>query len=106
MECRHLKKIRGARRMDFNKLESFRAVAKLGSLGRAAVVRGLTVPALSIQIKKLEAELGAKLFEHGPKKLLLTDNGRLFLKGVDRVFEELALAKASITDPDNGYVGT
>jgi DNA-binding transcriptional LysR family regulator len=92
--------------MDLNKLESFRAIAKLGSLSRASVERGLTVPALSIQVRKLETELSAKLFEHRSKKLVLTDKGRIFLKGVNRVFEELAAAKASIVDPETGYVGT
>jgi DNA-binding transcriptional LysR family regulator len=92
--------------MDLNKLESFRAIARLGSLGKAAVERGLTVPALSIQLKKLEAELGTKLFLHRPKKLVLTENGHVFLEGVNRVFAELALAKASLIDPTTGYVGS
>jgi DNA-binding transcriptional LysR family regulator len=91
--------------MDLRKLNTFRIVARYESLSRAAALGGLTVPAVSIQIKKLEEELGAKLFEHYPKKLILTDKGRLFLKEANRVFEAVDRAKASIAGLTDGYVG-
>jgi DNA-binding transcriptional LysR family regulator len=92
--------------MDLKKLESFRAIAKYGSLGTAAARQRLTVPALSIQLKKLEAELGVILFDRQPRKLVLTDRGRLFLKQVDEAFNVLQRAKHSILDPTNDFVGS
>lgn len=91
--------------MDLKRLSTFRIVARYESLSRAADLGGLTVPAVSIQIKKLEEELGAKLFEHYPKKLVLTDKGRIFLKEANRVFEAVDRAKASIAGLEDGYVG-
>jgi DNA-binding transcriptional LysR family regulator len=91
--------------MDLKKLDTFRSIARYGSLGRAATRQGLTLPALSIQLKKLEAELGAKLFDHRPNKLVLTDRGRIFLKEVNRVFEALDRAKASVEEPADEFVG-
>jgi DNA-binding transcriptional LysR family regulator len=44
-------------------LEQFLAVHRLRSLGRAAVALGLSQPALSKAMRRLEAELGAVLFE-------------------------------------------
>lgn len=92
--------------MDLKKLNTFRLVARYESLSRAADLEGLTVPAVSIQMKKLEEELGTKLFEHYPKKLILTDKGRILLKEAHRVFEAVDRAKAAIADGDDGYVGT
>lgn len=91
--------------MDLKKLNTFRLVARYESLSRAADLEGLTVPAVSIQIKKLEQELGTKLFEHYPKKLILTDKGRILLKEANRVFEAVDRAKAAIAEDDDGYVG-
>src|SRR4051794_11154798 len=91
--------------MDLKRVSTFRIVARYESLRRAADLAGLTVPAVSIQIKKLEQELGAKLFEHYPKKLVLTDKGRIFLKETNRLFEAVDRAKASIAGLDDGYVG-
>ena len=45
------------------------------------------------------------MFEHYPKKLILTDKGRIFLKEANRVFEAVDRAKASIADLKDGYVG-
>lgn len=91
--------------MDLKKLETFRSIARDGSLGRAASRHGLTLPALSIQLKKLEAELGVALFDHRPNKLVLTPQGRIFLKEVNRVFEALDRAKASVTGTRDDYIG-
>jgi DNA-binding transcriptional LysR family regulator len=91
--------------MDLKKLNTFRLVARYESLRRAADFEGLTIPAVSIQIKRLEEELGVKLFEHYPKKLVLTEKGRTLLKEASRIFEAVDRAKASLADSDHGYVG-
>ena len=56
--------------MDFRRLETFRAVARGGSLKQAANLLGRTISAISIQIRKLEEEIGAPLFHHAAPKAL------------------------------------
>ena len=83
--------------MDLRRLETFRVVARRGSLRHAATQIGLTLPAVSIQIKKLEEEIGTELFHHLPNKLVLTDRGRSFLHELNGVFEALERATASVS---------
>lgn len=92
--------------MDLKRLDTFRIVARHESLRRAADVKNLTVPAVSIQIKTLEEELGAKLFHHHAKKVILTDKGRAFLAEMNRVFEALDRARVSLLEPESGSTGT
>lgn len=91
--------------MDLKKLEAFRSFARNGSLSRTALQRGQTLQAVSIQLKKLEEELGAKLFDRRPNRLTLTDRGRVFLKEVNRAFEVLERAKTALIDPAEEYTG-
>jgi DNA-binding transcriptional LysR family regulator len=91
--------------MDLKQLDTFRSVAKLGSLGRVAEQRGVTLSALSIQIKKLETELGASLFDHKPNRLVLTEKGRTFLREVDRVFEAVTRARTAVVEPTESQSG-
>ena len=53
-----------------SQLRVFEAVAKSGSLKDAAAQLGRTISAVSMTLKQLEAEVGAKLFEADRKKRL------------------------------------
>jgi LysR family hydrogen peroxide-inducible transcriptional activator len=55
-------------------------------------------PSLSQQILKLEAELGAKLFERLPRSVRLTSFGSAFLPKAERILRELSEAKAEIVE--------
>lgn len=92
--------------MDLKKLETLRSFATHGSLGRAATHRGLTAQAVSIQLKKLEEELGATLFNRGPNRMALNDRGRAFLREVNRAFELLERAKSKLAEASDEYTGT
>ncbi|MBI2985699.1 MAG: LysR family transcriptional regulator [Deltaproteobacteria bacterium] len=91
--------------MDTKKLRTFWLVAKYGNLLSAANRLKLSLPAVSIQLKKLERELGVPLFHHLPNKLILTDQGQVFLREVNKVFEALERAKAVVSDKADGYSG-
>lgn len=67
--------------MDFDgrQLSSFLAIVTHGSLGRAADVLHITQPALSRTVKRLEAQLGAPLFERNSKGMRLTAVGEALL---------------------------
>jgi DNA-binding transcriptional LysR family regulator len=59
-------------------LRVFESVARNGSFTRAAQELHLTQPAVSMQIKQLEENLGIALFDHLGKKIFLTDAGNEF----------------------------
>ena len=91
--------------MDFRRLRAFHLVAKHGSLRRAANQLGLTLPTLSVQLKKLENELNVKLFHHLPNKLLITEHGHLFLQEITRVLEALERARATVSSQPDEFTG-
>jgi DNA-binding transcriptional LysR family regulator len=64
-------------------------IAQKGSLRQAASQLNLTPAAASIRLKQLEANAQVKLFDHGPNKLTLTEDGRVFLEQVQRILEDL-----------------
>lgn len=75
------------------------ALARHGHFGRAAEACAISQPALSMQIKELEANLGAVLFERAAREVRLTGFGRQFAdraQAILRSVDELAdLARAS-----------
>lgn len=72
--------------LNFNHLRYFWAVAHEGGLTRAAIRLNLSQSALSVQIQKLEHQLGHPLFERVGRKLVLTEAGRIALDYADTVF--------------------
>ena len=80
----------------YNQLKSFNAVARLGSLTRAATELNLSKGALSYQIARLEEDLGFKVFERSPTGIHLTEKGtslwhvsQTALHQIDREIETL-----------------
>jgi LysR family cyn operon transcriptional activator len=61
--------------MELRHLRYFVAVAEAGSVLRAAAHLGLTQPALSRQIRDLEAELGVRLFDRVGRRIQITGEG-------------------------------
>lgn len=64
--------------MDFDNLRTFLEVSRLKSFSRAAQKLLRTQPAVSAQIRSLEQEVGARLFERDGGKVTFTAAGRLF----------------------------
>jgi LysR family transcriptional activator of nhaA len=75
------------RNLNYNHLRYFWAVAHEGSLTRAAERMSLSQSALSVQIQKLERQVGHPLFARVGKKLVLTEAGRIALDYADTVFK-------------------
>ena len=72
--------------MELHQLHSFMQVTQEGSFTRAAEKLFVTQPALSLQIKALESELGAPLFERRNRQIFLTDVGRMVLQRAQQLF--------------------
>ena len=68
--------------LSLKQLRYFQAVAQEGHFGRAAVACAVTQPALSVQIKDLEDQLGMALFERSTRQVRLTGFGEDFAKRV------------------------
>jgi DNA-binding transcriptional LysR family regulator len=64
--------------MDFEQLKTFLEVRRLKSFSRAAEKLSRTQPAISAQIRSLELEVGARLFDREGGKVTFTPAGRLF----------------------------
>lgn len=65
------------------------AVAETGHFGRAAARCFVTQPTLSVQLKKLEENLGHRLVERGTKAARLTPMGELVAQHARAMFEHL-----------------
>lgn len=61
----------------------FHAVAKCGSLTKAAEALYLSQPAVSQSIKQLESQLGGRLFLRTPKGMEFTESGRIMAKYIE-----------------------
>ncbi|MBZ5506222.1 MAG: LysR family transcriptional regulator [Acidobacteriia bacterium] len=73
--------------MDFDQLETFLEVARHSSFSRAAEKRFRTQPAISSQIRALEEEVGARLFDRSGGKVALTGAGKHFQQYAEQTLE-------------------
>ena len=73
--------------MDFDQLETFLAVARHSSFSRAAERRFRTQPAISSQIRALEEEVGAKLFDRSGGRVALTGAGKVFQEYTEQMLD-------------------
>lgn len=72
--------------LNYHHLRYFRAIAKEGSLTRAAVQLHISQSALSMQLRELETSLGQPLFHRRNKSLVLTEAGRIALDYAESIF--------------------
>jgi len=89
--------------MTLKQLRYVDALARIGHFGHAAEACAISQPALSMQIKELEAGLGLSLFERGARQVRLTGFGEEFVtraRDILRAVDELGdLARASEKGP-------
>lgn len=82
--------------MDLLPLRYLRAVVRAGGFNRAAEREHVAQPAISKQIRRLEREVGAPLFQRAGRQSVLTPAGQLLYAYAERVFEGQAAVKAEI----------
>jgi DNA-binding transcriptional LysR family regulator len=71
--------------MNIEQLYTFQEVARLGSFSEVAKKLGISQPAVSFQIQKLEQELGIRLIDRSQRALALTAAGRRLLEFAETV---------------------
>lgn len=75
-------------RFSLTQLEYVVAVYKAGHFAKAAEQCGVTQPTLSMQIQKLEDDLGVVIFDRAKKPILLTDAGKKLIEQIQTVLFE------------------
>ena len=79
--------------MEVHQLRYAVAVARTGSFSRAARDCHVSQPSMSQQVRKLEEELGERLFERDRRQTRLTLSGERFIVRAARILDELAEAE-------------
>lgn len=87
------------------RIKTFLEVARQGNFTRAAEVLSLTQPAVTLQIKSLEQELGASLFDRSGQKITLSEAGRLLLPHAEAVHKIAEQARDEIATLGGEHTG-
>lgn len=84
--------------MEIYQFEQFRTIAECGTMREAADKLYLSQPTLSYNLKKLESELGCKLFTRANNQLRLTPYGELVLRRTREIDESFQAMLAEVED--------
>src|SRR6201991_4400105 len=95
-----------ARLPSLNGLRAFEAAARHMSFTLAASELNVTQTAISHQIRRLETELGIRLFVRQNRSLALTAEAKEYLPGIRAAFNDLRLATDRLLRKDNARVLT
>ena len=93
--------------MNLQQLEYFISIAETLNYSKSAELLGLSQPALSMSINKLEEELGFSLFMKHGRNIKLTDSGKLYLQTAKETLKMLETGAAeakSLLDAHNDYL--
>jgi DNA-binding transcriptional LysR family regulator len=91
--------------MEFRQLRYFLAVAEHLHFTDAAAYLGIAQPPLSQQILKLEREIGTKLFIRYPRRVELTEAGRLLRESAQRIVDDAQRALVEVRNAGRGETG-
>ena len=91
--------------MDIKQITYFAEVANHKSYSYAAKKLGVSQPALSASMKKLEQEFGIKLFYYTSKELMLTEMGKEFLANTRRILQDYNALVMSMEDITTKNIG-
>ena len=90
--------------VDLRLLPAFAAVAEERHFGRAAQRLHVAQPALSQQVRRLETQLGVRLFDRGTRRVDLTPAGRALLPEVQSALSAVARGQAAARSSAAGEV--
>src|SRR5260370_9259670 len=84
---------------DLMPFELLLSVARLGSLGLAAQAHGISQPAASTRIRRLERRLGVTLIQRSPHGSRLTPHGELVAGRAQAAVDAAAALEAALPAP-------
>lgn len=90
--------------MDLKTLKTFQMIVKYGSFVRAAEEMNYVQSTVTMQIQKLESDLGVQLIERG-KKIQLTEAGRLFHDQSLQIVKSMEQLQTNLSDLKLGEAG-
>ncbi|WP_071394919.1 LysR family transcriptional regulator [Bacillus tuaregi] len=79
--------------MDTSQLETFLAIYEYNNYSKAAEHLNVTQPTVTARMKNLESELSCKLFERSGKNVILTKEGKVFLKYATTILSYVRYSK-------------
>jgi len=77
-------------------IATFVKVVSTGSFAKAAAALGISAPAVSKNVQRLEASLGVRLLNRTTRRLALTDEGAIYYERCRPAIEEL---QAAVEEP-------
>ena len=92
--------------MEIRRLRYFVAVAEELSFTRAAERLHIAQPPLSIQIRALEQEIGARLYDRDQRHVYLTPSGKHLLERARGILADVDAAKAEVRCAELGEIGS
>ncbi|MDR0270794.1 LysR family transcriptional regulator [Paenibacillus sp.] len=90
--------------MDLKAVKTFQRIVALGGFNRAAEELNYAQSTVTMQIQKLETELGMRLIDRG-KTFELTEAGRLFLEQSAHIVRDIEQLKDMMTELVSGEAG-
>jgi len=91
--------------LELRHLRYFQVMAEELHFGRAAARLAIAQPTLSVQIKQLEARVGARLFERHTRQVSLTDAGRTLDEAARRILRDVDTAVEATREVHAGHAG-
>ena len=91
--------------MEILQLKYFCEAAIHQNFTRAAERFQVPVSGVSYSVKRLEQEIGKKLFLRSANGITLTEEGRIFYEGAYRALELLEKSKAQVNEDENSVKG-
>lgn len=84
--------------MEIRQLQTFVQAAQLESFSKTAEMLGYSQSAITVQMRLLETELNTRLFDRMGKRVVLTPQGREFLKSANKILYEVNKASKSMNE--------
>lgn len=91
--------------MDTKRLRYFCAIVEQGQISKAAEVLNISQPPLSMRLKELEEDLGAKLIIRDHKRWQVTEAGRVLYERGRQLLDSMAEVRSEVKDAVEGFSG-